>query len=132
MSNGNLVGVANPGLGTLADNGGPTLTIALQPSSPAINAGSNALAVDPTTGLPLSTDQRGAGFPRIVNGTVDIGASEFQGAIVATSSVAWGTQSITLQTAADGTPPAPSRPKHGPALAGYQPRADHPQPAPKP
>ena len=31
--------------------------------SPAIDAGSNALAVDPTTGLPLTTDQRGRGLP---------------------------------------------------------------------
>ncbi len=76
--NGNQVGVADPGLGTLADNGGPTQTIALLPGSPAIDAGSNALAVDPTTGLPLVYDQRGPGFPRIVNGTVDIGAFEYE------------------------------------------------------
>ena len=76
-SNGNQVGVANPGLGTLASNGGPTETIALLAGSPAIDSGSNALAVDPH-GSPLTTDQRGAGFPRIVNGTVDIGAFEVQ------------------------------------------------------
>ena len=45
------------------------------PGSPAINAGSNALAVD-AQGNPLTTDQRGTGFPRIVDGTVDIGAFE--------------------------------------------------------
>ena len=100
--NGNQVGVVNPGLGTLANNGGPTETIALLTTSPAIDAGSNALAVDPTTGLPLTTDQRGAGFPRIVNGTVDIGAFEFQGAIVAGYSAGWGTQTAVLKTAADG------------------------------
>ena len=60
----------------MANNGGPTQTIALYAGSPAIDAGSNALAVDPTTGHPLTYDQRGAGFPRIVNGTVDIGAFE--------------------------------------------------------
>ena len=76
--NGNQVGVADPGLGPLADNGGPTQTIALLPGSPAINAGSNALAVDPTTGQPLVYDQRGPGFARIANGTVDIGAYEVQ------------------------------------------------------
>jgi hypothetical protein len=75
-SNGNQVGVATPGLGALADNGGPTQTIALRTGSPAIDAGSNALAVDPRTGQPLLTDQRGTGFPRIANGTVDIGAYE--------------------------------------------------------
>ena len=57
--NGNQVGVANPGLSPLRDYGGPTQTIALLPGSPAIDAGSNALAVDPTTGQPLTTDQRG-------------------------------------------------------------------------
>jgi hypothetical protein len=76
--NGNQVGVADPGLGTLANNGGPTQTIALLTGSPAIDAGSNALAVDPTTGLPLLYDQRGPGYARIVNGTVDIGAFEVQ------------------------------------------------------
>jgi hypothetical protein len=106
--NGNQVGVANPGLGTLADNGGATQTIALLPGSPAIDAGSNALAIDPSTGLPLTTDQRGAGFPRIVNGTVDIGAFEFQGAFVAGISAGWGTQSSALQTAADGLRLLPS------------------------
>ena len=73
--NGNKVGVADPGLGTLADNGGPSQTIALLAGSPAIDAGKNSLAVDPK-GDPLTTDQRGTGFPRIVNGTVDIGAFE--------------------------------------------------------
>ena len=83
--NGNQVGVADPGLGTLADNGGPTQTIALLPGSPAIDAGSNALAVDPTTGLPLANDQRGPGFVRIDDGTVDIGAFEFEPYLVVTT-----------------------------------------------
>ncbi len=57
----------------LADNGGPTKTIALLAGSPAINAGSNAL-------IPggISFDQRGNGFARIYGGTVDIGAFELQ------------------------------------------------------
>jgi hypothetical protein len=76
---GNLVGVAGPGLdpGGLASNGGPTQTIALEPGSPAIDAGNNALAVD-AGASPLTADQRGSGFARIVNGTVDIGAFEVQ------------------------------------------------------
>ncbi len=74
-SSGNIVGV-NPGLGSLADNGGATRTIALMPGSPAIDAGSVALALDPVTGLPLTTDQRGVGFPRIDDGSIDIGAFE--------------------------------------------------------
>jgi len=50
--------------------GGPVYVHALQPGSPALDAGDNSLL----TGL--TTDQRGSGFPRIVNGTVDIGAFE--------------------------------------------------------
>jgi hypothetical protein len=75
-TNGNQVGVSNPGLSPLGDNGGGFPSIALMPGSPAIDKGSNALAVDPATGQPLTTDQRGAGFGRIHNGTVDIGAYE--------------------------------------------------------
>jgi Bacterial Ig-like domain (group 3) len=73
-TNGNLVAVTDPNLATsLANNGGPTETIALLFGSPAINAGSNALAVD-ASGNPLVYDQRGPGYPRIVDGIVDIGA----------------------------------------------------------
>ncbi len=100
--NGNQVGVANPGLGPLAYYGGPTQTIALLPGSPAIDKGSNALAVDPSTGQPLTTDQRGPGFVRIYNGTVDIGAYEYLPAASDTVAVTWGTQTALLQTAADG------------------------------
>ena len=64
-------------------NGGPTYTLGLRPGSPAIDKGTSA-------GLagPLSTDQRGAGFPRKVNNPfvanapggdgTDIGAFEVQ------------------------------------------------------
>jgi hypothetical protein len=65
-----------PGLGPLQDNGGPTQTMALLPSSVAIDAGSNSLAVD-AGAQPLLTDQEG--FVRIFNYAVDIGAFEFPG-----------------------------------------------------
>jgi hypothetical protein len=68
----------DPLLGPLADNGGPTPTMAPLIGSPAITAG------DPT-GAP-GFDQRGA--PRIVNGTIDIGAYEVQPAPVPGCSVA--------------------------------------------
>jgi len=70
----NQVGVSDPGLGTLADNGGPTQTIALLSTSPAIAAGNAALATD-LQGNTLTIDQRGD--PRFVAGFVDIGAYEF-------------------------------------------------------
>jgi hypothetical protein len=72
---GNQVGVTDPELGMLTSNGGPTETIAPQAGSPAINAGDNARAVDPQ-GNSLPYDQRGPGYPRILGGTVDIGAVE--------------------------------------------------------
>jgi hypothetical protein len=80
--NGNRVGVADPGLGTLADNGGPTQTIALLPDSPAIDAGSNQYVTNPPLTGPPFYDQRGPGYPRIVHNTVDIGAFEFNGTIL--------------------------------------------------
>ncbi len=57
----------DPKLGPLANNGGPTLTMALLPGSPAIDAGDNAAAP--------ATDQRG--IPRPVGSFSDIGAYEF-------------------------------------------------------
>jgi hypothetical protein len=60
----------DPKLGPLKDNGGPTFTHALLPGSPAIDAG------DPNFTSPPDFDQRGAGFPRVVNGRIDIGAFE--------------------------------------------------------
>ena len=65
-STGDLLGV-NLLLGPLADNGGPTFTMALLPGSPAIDAGTSV-------GAP-STDQRGVTRPQGSN--VDIGAYEF-------------------------------------------------------
>lgn len=66
---GNLQG-ANPQLGTLSSNGGPTPTMRPSPTSPAIGAGVNLQG--------YSFDQRGAGFARNANGLaaggVDIGA----------------------------------------------------------
>ncbi len=63
----------NPLLGVLADNGGPTLTHAIGPSSPAVDAGNNAACP--------ATDQRGRARPYDGNnsGTAvcDIGAYEY-------------------------------------------------------
>lgn len=66
----------DPKLGPLQNNGGPTLTHALLPGSPAIDAGATADAVNPY-GAPLTTDQRGIGFPRVLGAAVDIGAFEY-------------------------------------------------------
>ncbi len=77
----------------LADNGGPTMTHLPVFGGRAIDAGSNANAIDPgmdgelgtSDDVPLENDQRGPGFPRVVDfpsvpnadGGIDIGAVEF-------------------------------------------------------
>lgn len=72
--NGNIIDV-DPLLGPLADNGGPTQTHFLSNDSPGVDAGNDALAVD-ADGQPLTADQRGAGYARILGARVDIGAIE--------------------------------------------------------
>jgi hypothetical protein len=76
----------NPLVGPLRNNGGPTMTQALLPGSPAIDAGNPSGCRGPD-GNVLSTDQRG--FPRPVAGDADndvicdIGAYELQPAAAA-------------------------------------------------
>ncbi len=66
----------NPQLASgLADNGGPSKTLALQSNSPAINAGSNP---DCGPSTYILTDQRGPGYPRILGTACDIGAFELK------------------------------------------------------
>jgi hypothetical protein len=64
----------DPLLGPLQDNGGPTWTHALDPASPAIDAGNNLANLD--------FDQRGEGFLRVYGSAADIGAFEYQPAVV--------------------------------------------------
>jgi hypothetical protein len=82
-SNGNLVGSAaapiDPLLGALQDNDGPTQTMALLPGSAAANAGDNAYAT--------RTDQRGPGFPRVLDVQIDIGAFELAPAMLTVTSM---------------------------------------------
>jgi hypothetical protein len=59
-----------PMLLALADNGGPTPTLAPDPGSPAIDRGDNADA--------LLFDQRGSPYPRVSGAAADIGAYERQ------------------------------------------------------
>lgn len=65
---------ADPLLGPLWDNGGPTRTHALLFGSPALDAGNNSMN--------YASDQRGDGFARAVGVAADIGAYEAQQAPV--------------------------------------------------
>jgi hypothetical protein len=73
---GDQVGITDPMLGPLANNGGPTLTHALLPSSLALNAG-NPSASPGVNNVPIN-DQRGVPFIRIYGGRIDVGAFELQ------------------------------------------------------
>ena len=74
-ANGNFIGTPaatiNPRLGPLADNGGPTQTMALLAGSPAIDQGANPDNTDK-----LATDQRGVPFVRTFGSQTDMGAYE--------------------------------------------------------
>lgn len=59
---------ADPLLQALANNGGPTRTMALSAGSPALDMGINPKG--------YTSDQRGTGFPRAVGAAPDIGAFE--------------------------------------------------------
>ncbi|MBW2381057.1 MAG: hypothetical protein JRG70_16160, partial [Deltaproteobacteria bacterium] len=70
----------DPGLGPLADNGGPTRTHALLPDSWATDQIPAADCVD-ADGAPLTTDQRGEPRPVAIHGPeprCDVGAFEVQ------------------------------------------------------
>ena len=89
--NNNLVGVADPLLGPLANNSGPTQTHRLLAGSQAIEAGTNCVvdnSCSPALGFSLTTDQRGTGFIRAADSadagttqTVDIGAFEARASV---------------------------------------------------
>jgi hypothetical protein len=86
---------ADPMLGALADNGGPTLTRELLPGSPAIDAGSG--------GEPI--DQRGVLRPQ--GGAGDIGAFEWTAVpFKHVSSTVSSGGSVTTDTLATGATPA--------------------------
>ncbi|MBF0179656.1 MAG: DUF4347 domain-containing protein [Magnetococcales bacterium] len=76
----------DPALQPLADNGGPSKTLALGNASPAIDAWSAA-----QVGIADTTDQRGTGFSRYANSQIDIGAFERQ-APVGVDDTAWATE----------------------------------------
>jgi hypothetical protein len=88
----------NPLLGPLQDNGGATLTHALSPGSLAINTG------DPNFTPPPFDDQRGPGYPRVVNGRIDKGSFEVQGPTPTPTVTSTPTATATTTATATPTP----------------------------
>ena len=70
----NLIGITDPGVGPLSDNGGPTRTMALRADSPARDAGPAVVVAFPGN----LYDQRGVGYARVVGSRADAGAYEIQ------------------------------------------------------
>jgi len=68
----------DPMLAALADNGGPTQTMALLPGSPAIDAGDDTICSGTLVG---GVDQRGVTRPQPEGGACDIGAFEYDGEV---------------------------------------------------
>jgi len=102
----------------LRNNGGTTATHALLAGSSAINAGDNTgipadvldQDSDGNTTEPLPFDQRGTGFSRVIGGTVDVGAFEFQTvtpavnlSISTNAGTEAGTTAITVTATASST-----------------------------
>lgn len=127
----NVVYTADPQLGPLQDNGGPTRTHRPSLTSPVIDAGGSLVAgVD----APLY-DQRGVGYDRIVDGdgnlpaVIDIGAVEVQGAqdtdgprvanVIITSQSAVSQHTLDFDERIDGERANPSDPLLG-ARTGIQ------------
>ena len=73
-------GAANPLLGALADNGGPTPTLLPQATSPLVDAIPTAACSggDTLAGSTITTDQRGLVRPDVLNQKCDIGSVELQ------------------------------------------------------
>jgi hypothetical protein len=99
----NIVG-QSPQLGALADNGGGTLTMAPDPTSPAIDCGSDSIS---------SFDQRGAPFARVIDqaNRANSTAAGANGADMGAVEVA-ANASISGACANNG-PPAPPPPAGG-------------------
>ena len=93
-----------PGLLALADNGGPTRTMALDPTSVAIDAGPDPVATFTGNGF----DQRGTPWVRVSNGTADIGAFESQQTPNPSTTSSSTTSTTTSSTTSTTTVPTSS------------------------
>ena len=80
---GATIPTGDPVLGALANNGGPTQTMALGAGSAALDKIPNAGGC----GFGITTDQRGVARPQPASGLCDIGAYELQATSVPTTSV---------------------------------------------
>ena len=121
----------DPMLGPLQNNGGPTLTHALLPGSPAIDMG------DPNFTPPPFFDQRGPGFVRVFNGRIDVGSFEVQPTPTPTATatatpMATATPTPTATATATATATPTSTPRPSPTLRPMPTPRPRPTPPPRP
>jgi hypothetical protein len=114
--NGNIVGVADPGLGPLGNYGGPTKTMALKPGSPAIGNGFAALGTTDQRGFPLDTPKPDIGafqyqtnqFSRLgvgnQTGAITVGTAGFATFDVASYFLNTGSNTVTFKVSWAATP----------------------------
>ena len=98
---GALTIAADPLLGSLANNGGPTQTLGLLAGSPAVNAGDSTVVTNSLFSGPTYTDQRGQA--RMRGGAVDLGAVESQITLTAPAGPESGTAGSRINTFALGS-----------------------------
>ena len=96
---GGTINSTTPGVLALANNGGPTMTMALDPTSIAIDAGPDPVASFTGNGF----DQRGTPYVRVSGSSVDIGAFELQADPPPTSSTTSSSTTSTTTLAPDPT-----------------------------
>jgi hypothetical protein len=119
----------NPLLGPLQNNGGPTFTHQLLPGSPAIDAG------DPNFTPPPFYDQRGPGFPRVVNGRIDKGSFEVQEGPTPTATAtpsATATATATATVTPTASPSTTATPTSTPTLTPRPSPTQRPLVTPRP
>src|SRR5438270_20849 len=105
----------NPLLGPLQNNGGPTFTHQLLRGSPAIDTG------DPSFTPPPLYDQRGPGFPRVVNGRLDKGSFEVQGPAATPTPTSTAMPTATVTPTVTPTPTGTPRLSPSPRLRPTRP-----------
>src|SRR6476661_7290211 len=117
----------NPLLGPLQNNGGLTFTHELLPGSPAVDAG------DPNFPPPPFYDQRGPGFPRVVNGRIDKGSFEVQeGPTPTATGTPTATATATATASATPTPTPTLTPRPSPTARPALTPRPRPTPPPRP
>ncbi|CAM8660954.1 hypothetical protein MCETE4_02218 [Acidimicrobiia bacterium] len=102
-----VLDVADAGLGVLADNGGPTRTMALNANSVAVDR-VDQISQNPTQFPGLAYDQRGPGYDRVNGSFADAGAFEYGSVAPTTSTSTTSTTTPSSTTTSTPTTGAPT------------------------